>query len=231
MLESGMPVRHEIAVYVETGAKRVFASAVEWPGWSRGAKDERAALQALAAYGSRYAEVVGPAPRGVADSSAFSVVKRLKGNSGTDFGVPTLGLPADTNPIDDVELDRLEEILRASWGAFDKAARAAKGHTLRKGPRGGGRDLDKIAAHVFEAEEAYIVQLGASRPKAPDQPAAQRVARLRAAILDALRARARGLPIAEPSRAKTLWTPRYFVRRAAWHVLDHTWEIEDRVSG
>ncbi|MGH2471705.1 MAG: hypothetical protein ACRDG6_04790 [Candidatus Limnocylindria bacterium] len=233
MLDLEMPLKHEIAVYVETGAKRVFASAVEWPGWSRGAKDEHAALQALAAYGSRYAGVVGRVFTGAvpADPSAFEVVKRLRGNSGTDFGVPTLGIPADTKPIDDVELDRLEKILRASWGAFDKAARAARGHTLRKGPRGGGRDLEKIAAHVFEAEEAYIVQLGASRPKPTDQPVAPRVARLRTAILDALRARAQGLPIADPSRAKTLWTPRYFVRRAAWHVLDHTWEIEDRVSG
>jgi hypothetical protein len=228
-----VPANDHVAVYVETGAKRVFASAVDWPGWSRGAKDEAAALQALAEYGARYAGVLGRTFAGAVpvDSSGFKVIKRLEGNSGTDFGVPTLGIPADTKPIDDVELDRLETILRASWDAFDKAARAAKGHTLRKGPRGGGRDLDKIAAHVLEAEEAYIVPLGAKRPRAADQPAAQRVARLRAAILDALRARARGLPIAEPSRAKTLWTPRYFVRRAAWHVLDHTWEIEDRVTG
>ena len=25
--------------------------------------------------------------------------------------------------------------------------------------------------------------------------------------------------------------PRYFVRRAAWHVLDHAWELEDRAGG
>jgi hypothetical protein len=25
------------------------------------------------------------------------------------------------------------------------------------------------------------------------------------------------------------WPPRYVVRRAAWHVLDHAWEIEDRI--
>jgi hypothetical protein len=24
------------------------------------------------------------------------------------------------------------------------------------------------------------------------------------------------------------WTARYFLRRAAWHVLDHVWEIEDK---
>jgi len=26
------------------------------------------------------------------------------------------------------------------------------------------------------------------------------------------------------------WTPQYFVRREAWHALDHTWEIEDRLK-
>lgn len=228
-----MPVKQQVAVYVETGAKRVFVSAVDWPGWSRGAKDEPAALAALAGHGPRYAGIVGDAIKGAAlpaDPSAFKVVARLKGNAGTDFGVPTLALPADTKRIDDAELDRLERILRASWDAFDKAARTAKGRTLRKGPRGGGRDLDKIAAHVFEAEESYLVQLGVMRPKTADKPPGERVALLRAAILDALRARARGLPVAEPKRVKTLWSPRYFVRRAAWHVLDHTWEIEDRAS-
>jgi hypothetical protein len=54
------------------------------------------------------------------------------------------------------------------------------------------------------------------------------MSRLRELILETLAARAQGRAISEPSRAKTLWTPRYFVRRTAWHVLDHVWEIEDR---
>jgi hypothetical protein len=24
------------------------------------------------------------------------------------------------------------------------------------------------------------------------------------------------------------WTPRFAVRRSAWHALDHAWELEDR---
>ena len=31
-------------------------------------------------------------------------------------------------------------------------------------------------------------------------------------------------------RGGVLWKPRYFVRRAAWHALDHAWEIEDRLE-
>jgi len=45
-------------VYVEAGSKRVFAGAVEWPGWCRSERDEVGALAALAEYGSRYASVV-----------------------------------------------------------------------------------------------------------------------------------------------------------------------------
>jgi len=30
-------------------------------------------------------------------------------------------------------------------------------------------------------------------------------------------------------RGGALWTPRYFVRRVAWHTVDHLWEIEDRI--
>jgi hypothetical protein len=36
-------------VYVETGAKRTFAGAVDWPGWCRSGRDEEAAIEALSA--------------------------------------------------------------------------------------------------------------------------------------------------------------------------------------
>ena len=50
----------------------------------------------------------------------------------------------------------------------------------------------------------------------------------RSVVLDALsRAVTEGLPEKGP-RGGALWTPRYFVRRTAWHALDHAWEIEDR---
>ncbi len=226
-----MPSKPEsVAIYLEVGAKRSFASAVDWPGWSRGARSEQEAVAVLAAYGDRYKAVVrSAAPMFTApkDTSEFKIVKRLKGNAGTDFGVPSLGLPSDDEPITEAELERLTRILDACWSAFDRAAKSAKGLELRKGPRGGGRDLEKMVGHVVEADQAYIAQLGARPPKA----AAGQTVRpfdLHDAMLEALRARARGLPVAEPSRAKILWTPRYFARRVAWHVLDHAWEIEDR---
>lgn len=219
-----------IPIYLEAGAKRTFASAVEWPGWSRGGRDENEAIAALVAYGGRYRAVVekiAPKFRTPVDGTGFTVIKRLKGNATTDFGVPGQGIPADSAPVAPRELETLTGVLEACWNALDRAVKAAHGLELRKGPRGGGRDLDKIAEHVLGAEEGYIVQLGARPPKeAAGKPV--RARELHAAIITALQARARGLPVAEPSRAMKPWTPRYFARRAAWHVLDHVWEIEDR---
>ena len=220
----------DFAVYVEAGAKRSFATAVEWPGWSRGGRDEHEAVAALAAYGERYAAVVTTAGLNLApprDASGFRVVKRIKGGAATDFGVPAVALPSDAEPISKAELERLVRILGASWGAFDRAAKDARGLELRKGPRGGGRDLDKIIDHVAGADEMYMTKLGTRAPKAA-RDHTSRLRTLRDAMEAALRARALGRAVAEPSRVKSLWTPRYFVRRVAWHVLDHAWEIEDR---
>jgi len=218
-------VREPIAIYLEVGTKRTFASAVDWPGWSRGARSEPEAVAALAAYQDRYwAAVASAAPRLAAskDASDFKVVKRLKGNAGTEFGVPSLGLPSDGEPMGTAELERLVGILEACWAAFDRAAKSAKGLELRKGPRGGGRDLDKMSAHVLEADQGYMAALGARPPKAAGP------GDLHAAMLDAFRSRARGKPVADPRDTKKPWTPRYFARRVGWHVLDHAWEIEDR---
>jgi hypothetical protein len=219
-----------IAIYVEVGARRTFASAIEWPGWSRGGRNEQEAVAALAAYGDRYNAVVRsavPKFRAAKDASEFRIVKRLKGGAGTDFGIPSLGLPSDAEPIAAAELERLTRILDACWSAFDRAAKSAKGLELRKGPRGGGRDLDKMTAHVVEADQGYMAQLGARPPKdAAGRPI--KPSDLHDAMLAAFRARARGKPVAEPRDTKKPWTPRYFARRVGWHVLDHAWEIEDR---
>jgi hypothetical protein len=84
--------------------------------------------------------------------------------------------------------------------------------------------VEAIAAHVADAEAVYLGKLGA-RPPRSGGPSAQREA-----ILAALAARAHGEPVADPSKVQRPWSPRYFVRRAAWHALDHAWEIEDRAE-
>jgi hypothetical protein len=54
--------------------------------------------------------------------------------------------------------------------------------------------------------------------------------RLRAAFLAALKATARGEPVSNPRNTKKPWSPRYTIRRSAWHAMDHAWEIEDRAE-
>jgi len=78
-------------VYLEVGQKRTFAAALQWPGWCRSGRDPEDALEALAAYGSRYRAAVGQTAGGlkIAKSGpSFDVAERVKGNATTDFGAP-----------------------------------------------------------------------------------------------------------------------------------------------
>lgn len=226
---SPMPTR--IRAAIESSEKRVFATAIDWPGWSRSGRTEADALDALLSAAMRFtpvakkAKVVFDPPR---DSNSFNITERIQGGSGTDFGVPSEALVDDGKPMSGAELQRWSALLEAAWATFDAAARKAVGHELRKGPRGGGRDLDKMIGHVMEAEEAYLHQLGRRRPKGPFADVSARMAIIRDLALEALAARAEGKPIDEPNQVHRPWSPRYFVRRSAWHALDHAWEIEDR---
>jgi hypothetical protein len=212
-----------LAVYLEVTRKRTFAGAVEWPGWCRSGKTESDALEALVAYADRYAAVISRSRLGFERPSSvddLQVIERLEGNATTEFGAPGVAPKADSRRLPAAELKRLTTILEASWRAFDRTAKEARGVTLTKGPRGGGRDLPKMVAHVAEAEESYLVGLGSRRPADPGE--------LRRMILAALAARARNEEVADPNKVTKRWSPRYFVRRAVWHTLDHAWEIEDR---
>jgi len=211
-----------IPVYLEVGTKRVFASALDWPGWTRAGKDEKLALEALAAYAPRYIKVPKAAridfPGG---EPTFKVVERVKGNATTDFGAPGIWASTDIKPLANEEADRICELLAASWKFFDAVVAKAPAE-LRKGPRGGGRDRDKIADHIIDAESAYVGKLGL-KLKTPLRDDASAIRVWRKAITDAIRASAGG-----PQSGEKRWPPRYAARRMAWHLLDHAWEIEDR---
>ena len=223
MLESPAMAGHTIEVYLEVGAKRTFAAALAWPGWCRPGRDEAAALAALAAYESRYEAVVADSdlgfepPRGL---EPFVTVGRVTGGASTDFGVPGALAPGDEEPIAGAELERLVIVLRACWAALDQAAAGVTAAGLAAGPRGGGRSVEAIRAHVADAEAGYLSALGW---KAPADPAARRPT-----ILEAMVAVAPlGVPTPGPRGGKR-WPARYFARRVAWHALDHAWEIQDR---
>jgi hypothetical protein len=209
-----------VDVYLEAGARKTFACAVDWPGWCRSGKGEEAALAALAEYADRYRAVVAAAGHRL-PAAAFRVVERVPGSGATDFGVPDAVAHCDVEPMTEALARRTADVVQASWDHFDRVAAAAPAE-LRKGPRGGGRDRDKIVEHVIGADLSYAKTLGIKAGKgAESDPAA--VAEVRAAVLDVLRSTTDGQPV----RPKG-WPTRYAARRIAWHALDHAWEIEDK---
>jgi len=224
------PKKHDI--YLEIGEKKAFAGSVAWPGWCRSGRDEESAIQTLFDYGPTYAQILSStdlgfeAPEWISD---FNIVERLKGNRTTDFGAPDIPLSRDSEPIDISELERFKMLLKSYWEAFDRAVAKAEGKQLRKGPRGGGRDLEKIIEHVIGADEAYLKQIGWKIDNFKDTNSDAKLTRIQDEVLKGFAEAARGeLPIEGPRGGKR-WSPRYFVRRVAWHVIDHAWEIEDRI--
>jgi len=201
-------VAGRVRVYLEVGGKRTFASAADWPGWCRSGKDEALALENLAAYAPRYAKVVKLAriefPK---EAPSFNIVERMRGNATTDFGAPGIPAKDEARRVSAAEVTRMVALLEACWKYLDNV-RAKAPEELRKGPRGGGRDREKMYQHVLDAEVGYAPAIGL-RLKKPD----------RSTLLDAIRN--------PPSDTK--WPAAYMVRRIAWHALDHAWEMEDRI--
>lgn len=212
-----------IAVYLESGAKRVFACALDWPGWCRSGKDEEAALAALAESADRYRIVADEAGVHLPNNAGgeFAVEERLEGGGGTDFGVPSATAKADERPLTARGATREAAFVAAAWTVFDRVVEHAPAE-LRKGPRGGGRDRDKIVEHVLAAEVAYARKIG-RRVEEVAIDDVEAIAARRASILEVLRAARAGEPLADKG-----WLPRYAARRIAWHAIDHAWEIQDR---
>lgn len=215
-------------VYLEIAPKRTFACAVDWPGWARHGRTEEEALASLLEYGPRYALALKGSRLGFATPVApaqLAVVERLAGNATTEFGAPAVAPSFDEDrACDAATLKRFETILRCCWRAFDAAVAAAEGIELAKGPRGGGRSVEQIVAHVVEADGNYLGALGWKAPK-DGEPAATREA-----ILAALRASAAGEILETGPRGRRHWTARYGARRIAWHLLAHAWEIGRRMA-
>lgn len=190
-----------VRVYLEVGRTWTFACAVDHPGWARRGKGEQAALDVLEDHRHRYGQAVGAAPTG-----ALHVIGSIPGTGTTDFGAPDLKGPWDDEALQPHEVTALE----SCWTALDSAAARATAE-LRKGPRGGGRDRDQVLDHVREAERSYARTIGVRL--SPRTPWAEQ----RPAITEAL-----------ARTQDTKWPVKYVVRRMAWHVLDHAWEIEDK---
>ncbi|HWH23617.1 MAG TPA: hypothetical protein VNW68_01865, partial [Candidatus Limnocylindria bacterium] len=160
-----------------------------------------------------------------AGGAELRVVERLAGGAATDFGAPEAIPAADRRALAPAELEQLLAIHAACWSTLLDVARRASGRPLTSGPRGGGRSLPAILEHAAGAETAYLSQLGGR-----DAGAAGGALALRDSFAASARARAAGeLPDRGP-RGGQRWPARYAIRRSAWHLLDHAWEIEDRAG-
>ena len=209
-----------ISIVEEAGSRRVFVWALEWPGWCRSGRDATSAGDALQSARGRYAIVAEAAGAEFpAREEGFVTVARVQGGGGTDFGVPSVITDHDRKAVTPATAARLASLVTACWSMFDQVAEAAP-EILTKGPRGGGRDTSKIVAHVGEAELAYAREIGLKLKEPVD------AGTVRTAILEVLRRPSDGSALAGRK-----WPHRYAVRRIAWHVLDHAWEIEDRTPG
>ena len=214
-----------IEIGEEVGPKKTFVWALDWPGWCRGGKDVALAIDALIEHGPRYARVAEEAGLRLPDvaDAELRTLESVKGGTGTDFGVPSAITDQDRRPATAAEAERLASLVGAAWTVFDRVAADAPAE-LRKGPRGGGRDRDKMIGHVIEADHAYAREIGIKLPT-PSLADRAAVDVERAAMLDVLRRPSDGSPLADRR-----WTLRYAARRIAWHALDHAWEMEDRTE-
>ena len=161
-----MPVR----TVIERGPKdkRSVAFGLDWPGWSRGAKTAELALETLESYRERYrpiADLAGMA-REFDAAGPLEIVEDRVGTGSTDFwGISFSPSSTEQGPMGEAELERAITLLRACWAFFDGVA-ARVSPEMRKGPRGGGRDRDRIIRHTIRIEsEDFAKQVGLRIPE------------------------------------------------------------------
>jgi hypothetical protein len=219
-----MPVR----TVVERGPKdkRSVAFSIDWLGWSRGAKTPELALETLESYRQRYRPVASLAGMGREFDAAgpLEIVEDKVGTGSTDFwGISFSPSAAEQGPMGEADFERAVTLLRAAWAFFDDVA-ARVSPEMRKGPRGGGRDRDRIIRHTIRTEsEDFAKQVGLRIPEeaalSPDG-----LRQHREAYVAAMRAYNAG----EVKRRMRSWTLPFLIRHSAFHTLDHAWEMEDK---
>jgi hypothetical protein len=222
------------AVGFEIGPQRkVFAQAREWIGWCRGGKDEATALAHLVAAGSRYARVTARAGLPFIAPTAVEqlvVIERAPGTAITDFGAPSVLLASDTEPLAEPEIERLGRLLEACWATFDEALCSVPTDLHDVKPER-GRSPSAMRLHLLETDRMHLRAFGPAFRKADPAHLAEQEAAIRKQILAELRAVARNEAFVPHRGYGFSWTPRFAVRRSAWHALDHAWELQDRQHG
>jgi len=221
----GETVANPIRVTLEIGprGKKVVAVAPDWPGLERGAKTAEAAVERLLSYVPRYAPVTKLA--GI--ESAFpintvvDVVEQYPGTGSTDFrGVSFAFSSIDQQAVSSEALERELALMRACWEFFNDV-RSRVSAEMQRGPRGGGRDRERIVRHTFAAELDWARKLDVRTPL-EEMLTGEGLKAHRDAYCNAIWA------LHSQSKMARTWPLRYLIRHTAYHTLDHAWEMEDK---
>jgi hypothetical protein len=217
----------QLKLVLEVGPKRkkVVALAPDWPGLERGGKTAEDAVEKLQAYIPRFAPVATLAEMGApfAAIKGVDVVEEYRGTGSTDFwGISFAFSSFDQQVVSKKELERELTLMQACWSFFDEV-RAQVSAEMKKGPRGGGRDRDRIVVHTCAAEQDWAKKkVGVRIPDGEWVIEAKGLATYRDEYCEAIRTFH-----AEGKMARN-WPLRYLIRHTAFHTMDHAWEMEDK---
>ena len=218
-----MTPKLRVLVEQPTRGKRWVAVAADWPGLERGGKTEDEALEKLTGYIPRYLPVAKRVRLGsqLRSQIRLHIIGRYPGTGSTDFwGISFAPSPLDREPFDAPRFNRQVRLLRSAWAEFDETA-ARVSAELRLGVRGGGRSREQIVRHVLAVEGDFSKRVEATSDL-EDLLTPDGLAEHRDRFVEAMRAwYQEGKPLGK-------WTIPYLLRHTAYHVLDHTWEMQDR---
>ena len=221
----GTVAKTHTRVTLEIGpkGKKVVAVAPDWPGLARGGKTKEDAIERLRSYLPRYAQVAKLAKLDAEFDAAkkLKVVEEYPGTGSTDFwGISFAFSSIDKKAMSGDELERALGLMQACWAFFDDV-RGRVSAELRKGPRGGGRDRDRIVHHIFANEQDWAKGLGVLTPD-DAMLTGEGLKAHRTAYCVAIR------DYHSQGKLAGKWPLRYLIRHTAFHTLDHAWEMEDK---
>jgi hypothetical protein len=216
-----------VRTVVERGPKdkKVVAFALDWPGWSRGARTAEEALATLETYRQRYRRVATLARMTKEFDAAgdIEVIEDRVGTGSTDFwGISFSSCLLEQRSMDDQEFTRKVKLLRACWSYFDDVA-ARVSPEMRKGIRGGGRERDEIIRHTRSTEIELFAKKVGVRVAEGTALSGETLLAYREEYVTALREHHKGAR--PPMRT---WTLPFLIRHSGYHVMDHAWEMEDK---
>jgi hypothetical protein len=221
-------VANPVRVTLETGPKGKKAAAVapDWPGLERGATTGEAAIERLLSYVPRYAPVTKLAgmEAAFANIAGADLVEHYPGTGSTDFwGISFAFSSIDRQAMSAEALERELALMQACWAFFDEV-RARVSAEMQRGPRGGGRDRDRIVRHTFAAQLDWAKMIGLLTPLEA-MLTGEGLSAHRDAYCHAIRDyHAQGRSAGKLAK----WPLRYLIRHTAFHTLDHAWEMEDK---